>query len=520
MRTTQTGRTGARAFVILLSAMLLIAALPLNARAAAFLISINTEDSSNWSWPAMAQTFEVLSPIEAASILLHRSPTDTGTYRVEVRTAPGGVPSGYQAPSSGVVLASKTLNAATLSTSAASPTLVNVVFDSVGIAPAGTTKLALVVIRGTNSGLKWHASNPSGSDNYANGNAYLCVIGDCWSGQTPAGPVDFVAQVSGSFLAGSAPRASVIAPHGPTRASSFTWTTIFDQPVSGLTASDFTKSGTADNCSLGAPSSGDGVTWTMKVSNCTAGTLALTLRAAAVPVPVSGPSSAVKSAATLRIDRSKPTATTPMAVPQVGRSLDGTLIPTKIYWSTAADSGGAGVKRYDVGRSTDGGSTWTTLGTTQKTNFPYLQASSGTVIYRVRTVDWANNKSAWRATPTFRPRLAQETSSAATFSSGWSSVADPIYSGGSARVSSKSGAAVRYTFSGRGISFVTSTGTGYGIAKIYLDGTLVKTLDLSTLGDHDVRIVYAKRFSSYGTHVIRVVTGSAAPVVVDAFARL
>ena len=519
-----------RALASLLAAGMLLALLPLNARAAAYAFSTNAADSSSWSAPALAQTFaaaDALAPITDVTLMLHRATSDTGTYRVEIRTAPSGSPSGYQATSSGVVLASATLSASALSTNGASPTSVPVVFPSPAIVPAGVTTLALVVIRGSNTGLKWHASTPGGADSYAGGEGFLCVTGACWTGSTPQGDVDFVAMISGSGLDGAAPRVAIVAPRGPTKATAFTWRVLFDQPVSGLTAGDFTKTGTADHCTLGAPSTANGgQAWSMTVSGCSAGTLRLTMRANAVqltaPSHLAGPTSATKSAATLRIDRTKPGSTAPKATLWVGAPVGGSSIPVRLLWSAPTDGGGAGVSKYDIARSTNGGSTWTLLGSGQPTSAAITQPTGGSILYRVRAVDWAGNTGAWARTPTLRPRLAQQTSANATFSSGWTTLTDPAFSGGSAKQSDRSGASARYTFSGRAIGLVMSTDPALGVVKVYVDGVLRKTVDTADFDAGDRVVVYARRFASYGTHVIRVVSSSGVRpnVVLDAFPRL
>ena len=89
-------------------------------------------------------------------------------------------------------------------------------------------------------------------DVYGEGEGFLCVTGACWTGYTPSGDVDFVSTLFGDGLAGTPPRVAIVAPKGPTRASSFTWWSLFDKPVAGLTASDFTKTGSADHSRLTA----------------------------------------------------------------------------------------------------------------------------------------------------------------------------------------------------------------------------------------------------------------------------
>jgi hypothetical protein len=525
---TRTGNGRRRALASLMAASMLLAIVPSSAQAAAFAIEINDQDGSSWSAPAMAQTFDTASPIVSVALLMHRRASgDTGTFRVEIRTAPSGDPSGYQAASSGVVLASRTMSTSGISTNGGSPSTVNVVFDSPAVAPAGVDTLAIVVLRGTNTGLKWHASTAGGTDVYPNGEGFLCVIGACWTDYTPSGDVDFVATLHGDGLAGTAPRVAIVAPKGPTRATSFTWWALFDKAVSGLTAGDFTKTGSADHCTIGAPSTSNGGTaWSFTVSQCSAGTLRLTMRAGAVTatgeVAPPGPTAATKSAATLRIDRSRPHGTTPRATPWVGAPLSGASIPVKLSWSAPSDVGGAGVMKYEIARSTNGGDSWTLLGSGQPTYAAITQPAAGSILYRVRAVDWANNKGPWVRTSTLRPRIAQQTSRNVFFSSGWTTFNDAAFSGGSARQSDVSGASARYEFSGRAIGVVMSTDPTLGIVKVYIDGDLRKTVDMADFDAGDKVIIYARRFSSYGSHVIRIKSSSGARpnVILDAFVRL
>lgn len=525
---TRTGNGRRRALASLMAATMLLAAMAGSARAAAFALQINDQDSSSWTAPGLAQTFNAMGPITSVDLRLHRRASgDTGTFRVEIRTAPSNAPSGYQASSSGVVLASRTMSTSGISTNGASPSTVPVTFESPAIVPAGVTKLALVVLRGTNTGLKWHASTPGGADQFSDGEGFLCVTGACWTGHTPQGDVDFVATVYGaSALDGSTPRVAIVAPRSPTKASSLSWKVLFDKPVTGLTAADFTKTGSADHCSIGVPStSNGGLGWSMTVSNCSAGTLRLTLRANAVRSTgdlVLGPLAATRSAAILRIDRSKPHGTTPRATPWVGAPLSGSSIPVKLSWAAASDVGGAGVMKYEIARSTNGGASWTLLGSGQPTYAAINQAASGSILYRVRAVDWAGNKGPWVRTSTLRPRIAQQTSPHVFFSSGWTTLNDAAFSGGSARQSDVAGASARYEFSGRAVGVVMTTDPTLGVVKVYVDGDLRKTVDMAGFAAGDRVVIYARRFSSFGSHVIRVKSSSTTRpnVILDAFVRL
>ena len=128
--TKSTGLRRRTALTGLIAATTLLAMLPASASAAAYAGLVNGIDGSTWSWPGMAQTFVAPggTALTEVGLTLSRTSTDTGTYRVEVRTTSGGVPTGHQAASTGVVIAAQTLSATTLSTDSGSPTFVPVVF--------------------------------------------------------------------------------------------------------------------------------------------------------------------------------------------------------------------------------------------------------------------------------------------------------------------------------------------------------------------------------------------------------
>ncbi len=68
-----------------------------------------------------------------------------------------------------------------------------------------------------------------------------------------------------------------------------------------------------------------------------------------------------------------------------------------ISWSGASDTGGSGIASYDIRRSSDGGSSWTTVATGAiTTSWKQSPAvGTGTYIYQVETKDTATNMSSW-----------------------------------------------------------------------------------------------------------------------------
>ena len=84
-------------------------------------------------------------------------------------------------------------------------------------------------------------------------------------------------------------------------------------------------------------------------------------------------------------------------------------------------------------------------------------------------------------------------------------------SGGSYAVTHREGAAARITFDGTGIDWITVTGPDRGRARVYVDGELLRTVDLFAPG-RVFGVVRTVEGLADGTHVLRIVaTGHGRP---------
>ena len=311
----------------------------------------------------------------------------------------------------------------------------------------------------------------------------------------------------------------VTSPASPTRAKAITYSVTFGGPVRYLARDDLSRSVTATGCAFGTPR-GTGATWTFTVTGCSAGKLAVSIRAGAVIDAVSnwGPEAKV-TAPTVVIDRTAPSAGAPRVTLRGGVSI-GSISATaqlaaSLTWS-AQDVGGAGIASYDVRRSLDGGPfTDLAAGLTAATLGVSLVPGHG-YRFEVRPRDRAGNVGGWIAGTTVRASLLQETSPAIGYGGDWRTGESIHYSASLDRFSTTPGGAAKYTFTGRGIAFVTTRGPDRGAVKVYLDGSLVATIDThaSSLGFRYV--AWSRAWARPGTHTLKlVVVGSAGHPRVD-----
>jgi len=303
------------------------------------------------------------------------------------------------------------------------------------------------------------------------------------------------------------PTATLKAPVTPTKSTTLSYALTFSEAVTGLAAADFTRTGTATGCVVGAPT-GSGAAWTVPVTTCGAGTVILALKAGSVSDLASnaGPVAAV-IAATVTIDTTVPTATAPVLSLRTGVAATATTVPVSIAWTGADNTGGSGIARYELAKSTDGGTTWTSLSTTL-TASPYATtvAPSGTVAFRVRAVDRADNVGAWMTGPVLNPRLVQETGPGLTYTGTWATSTSTAFSGGTAKASSTAGASATYTFTGRSIGLIMTLATTRGSVNVYVDGaTTPVTVSTYAATTTYQAIAWQQTWTTTGTHTVKLV---------------
>jgi hypothetical protein len=306
-----------------------------------------------------------------------------------------------------------------------------------------------------------------------------------------------------------------------TNATAVRFTVTFAGGVTGLARTDFTVTGSSAGCSVGTPVAigADQKVYTVDVASCGTGRLVLSLEPGTVAAVLGGTGPAgIVTAPAVTVDRTAPTAAAPKVSIRAGVTLSASLAAT-LAWS-ATDTGGAGIGSYEIGRSVDGAAYTTLAAATTATSFGVGLFPGHSYRYRTRAVDRASNLGAWTLGPTLYPALTQQTSSNVTWTGSWTTLYSTGYSGGSARIAASAGASSTYAFSGRSIGVVASRGPTRGQVKVYVDGVYSETIDLYASAASDRFIAFAKTFSGYGSHTLRLVvvgTLGRQTVVVDAF---
>jgi hypothetical protein len=211
-------------------------------------------------------------------------------------------------------------------------------------------------------------------------------------------------------------------------------------------------------------------------------------------------------------------ATVPSTRIMAASSFKAGTVPLVTSWKPKGDA--TTLSRYEVQLSIDGGS-YKGVGLSSTTSRSAVIASTPGHKYRfrVRAFDKVGRASAWAAGPTLTPTAAQETVSAAAYNGAWVSASYSDYLGGKVLASKVKGSQVTYKFSGPSFGLVGPTGPTRGKAYVYLDGTLLVTIDTYS-STFRARRVLQTIFTTDASHTVtvRVVGTSGRPwVAVDAF---
>src|SRR5439155_13024716 len=199
----------------------------------------------------------------------------------------------------------------------------------------------------------------------------------------------------------------------------------------------------------------------------------------------------------------------------------GSTVPVRVRW-TATDP--SGISREWLQRSISGGA-WSsvTLASATAMTSDQLLAVGKFVRQRSRATDRVANTSSWVQGPSVRAAITQQTSTSVIWSSGWHTVTTSNASGGSLRYATTAGASATFRFMGSSVSWVAARGTSRGSARIYVDGVYATIISLRADASAYRSIVFARNWSTVGTHSIKIVvvgTAGHPRVDVDAFARL
>ena len=184
------------------------------------------------------------------------------------------------------------------------------------------------------------------------------------------------------------------------------------------------------------------------------------------------------------------------------------LTSTGMVWLDArwsATGGGATLTGHELRLSSSGGSTWDTF-TTPNGATPYMSLrlpAGRTYLVEVRARNSEGQWSAWSSAHSFKVGLAQaETASSFETVGTWKSASLAGASGGAVSLSSSSGAIIRYSFTGRAVALVATTGPDRGRADVYVDGWRIATIDLYSATTSTREVVFTRTWSTSGSHIV------------------
>lgn len=202
-------------------------------------------------------------------------------------------------------------------------------------------------------------------------------------------------------------------------------------------------------------------------------------------------------------DAAAPTVGAPVSDLTGGSIVGYATAPVRIRW-TGTDGSGTGIQRYEVQASLNGGAYATKASPGTSTAISY-QLAPGGYRFRVRAWDWAGNVSGWAYGSYFTVALAQESSTAWSWSTGWSRIATSAASGGYYRLTGTTGASARLTVRGRSVAVYGPKGPTLGLAAVYLDGVRVATINQwYPSGVHREPLYVRNGLSTTTTHVLQI----------------
>jgi subtilisin family serine protease len=202
----------------------------------------------------------------------------------------------------------------------------------------------------------------------------------------------------------------------------------------------------------------------------------------------------------------------------VGSTIGSTL-STTITWPPATDDH-SGVSSYVVRRKVGTGS-WSIIASAQTTrSLKVALTFNAATQFGVAGRDGVGNVGAQAVSPQVTALLLQDGSSLAKYAGTWSLVSTSSASNGKLHASTHAGASVEFKTTARAIAVVARKAPGNGQAKVYVDGSYVKTIDLYRASTQSKVVVFNQSWTSNGVHSVKLVvvgTSGRPRVEIDAF---
>jgi len=193
----------------------------------------------------------------------------------------------------------------------------------------------------------------------------------------------------------------------------------------------------------------------------------------------------------------------------------GKTIPVKMRWCGLA--GGATIKNWRLWQSRNDGAYDRIIKVTTATSST-RSLSPARYHFKARIKD-SKSRVSYGVGPDFRLARIQNTSSALSYSSGWSVKKSSSHSGGSVTGTSTKGKSVSYTYTGRAFAIVGPRGSTRGAFKVFVDGVKVAKVSERASRTQYRRVLYARNLVS-GTHTIRIVAAGGGRIDLDAILTL
>jgi len=185
------------------------------------------------------------------------------------------------------------------------------------------------------------------------------------------------------------------------------------------------------------------------------------------------------------------------------KRLTTTTVPVTVAWSSSDPSK---VAAYTLQQKVDSDS-WTNvmLANPTATSVTLLRAPGKTYLFRVRDSDAQGDVSDWSTSDALNLSMVAEDDPALTYAGTWQTESSTAYFGGAETYSLTAGDSVSYSFSGSSFAWVGKKATDRGAAQVYVDGTLIATVDTHRSRGMARTILYSQSWSQTGDHAVQLV---------------